>query len=102
MVYVDEAFVAAHLSKHLNGFLLKAVEPEDESVDGDVEIWSGQPGTKSPFSVQVGAGYLCLMETGYTNPDDSSTIWVRHHGMYGVRDDDLEKLVQDLRTKLDS
>jgi hypothetical protein len=100
MAYVDENTVAQYLSNHITGLGFRPIEPEDEGVDGEVGVWQLSPEQKLPWSVQCGGGYLGLNETGYPDPSNTATIWVRQHAYYGVQPDDLAQLVEDLKAKL--
>lgn len=56
------------------------VPPEDESVDGEYEVFLD--GEKTAYSIQDASGFYCVNEHGYDVPGDDATFYVVDHGEF--------------------
>ncbi len=98
MAYVTAEMVVAHLNKYFAGTQVQArMDPEfeddcDPSVDEAVQFTlGGEP--VDELAVQVGGGYVCLNQYGYSGTGASRRMTQSTMlGSWGVQPADLEAL----------
>ena len=97
---IDVPFVTRYLRDQASipGITFKGTEADHDGEDGEVKVFLD--GRDVLLSVQVGGGYLCLNQYGYTKPGDSGSFYSRHLWSGGVQPGDLVAMVMRVEDAL--
>jgi len=74
---MNMGYVNAQLGSVNPAYSARFEDAPDPSVDDEIQIYFA--GTKSRWSIQIGAGYYAVNEIGFK---DGEIEWLKDHGMF--------------------
>jgi hypothetical protein len=74
---MNMGYVNAQLGSVNPAYSARFEDARDPSVDDEIQIYFA--GTKSRWSIQIGAGYYAVNEIGFK---DGEIEWLKDHGMF--------------------